>query len=121
MFAPLVAAGAGTATMFLLDRPMLVVDVPAYRAPTIGHILIGTLIAVGTAAFFLMGVPAFHRMHALFHALPNPVLAIGLGGAVLGALGAVGGPQHSSRMPRTWGGSPRAPPTSRWAASRSTR
>ncbi len=39
-----------------------------------------------------MGVPAFHRMHALFHALPNPVLAIGLGGAVLGALGAVGGP-----------------------------
>nr|MBM4731570.1 ion channel protein [Prescottella equi] len=92
MFAPLVAAGAGTATMFLLDRPMLVIDVPEYRAPTIGHILIGTLIAVGTAAFFLMGVPAFHRMHALFHALPNPVLAIGLGGAVLGALGAVGGP-----------------------------
>lgn len=50
MFAPLVAAGAGTVTMFLLDRPML------------------------------------------FHALPNPVLGVGLGGAVLGVLGAVGGP-----------------------------
>ncbi|RVW09254.1 ion channel protein [Prescottella agglutinans] len=92
MFAPLVAAGAGTVTMFLLDRPMLILDVPDYRWPTIGDVLIGSLVAVGTAALFLLGVPAFHRMHALFHALPNPVLGVGLGGAVLGVLGAVGGP-----------------------------
>ncbi|MGF7123778.1 chloride channel protein [Rhodococcus sp. AG1013] len=46
MFAPLVAAGAGTATMFLLDRPMLILDVPEYRWPTLGAVLGALVVAV---------------------------------------------------------------------------
>lgn len=91
ILAPLVAAGAGAVTMAVLDRPVLTLDVPGYSAAAPGDVVGGIVIATVTAVVVLGAVYAYRALHASFHRIPNPVLMTGLGGLVLGLLGAVGG------------------------------
>lgn len=91
LFAPLVAAGAGALTMIALARPMLSVEVPGYDNPALVDLVSGSVIAILAALLCLAAVYAFPVVHSAFHRLPNPLIAITAGGALLGILGAIGG------------------------------
>lgn len=90
---PLVAAGTGTVTMAVLHRPVLTIDVPGSWSTTLPDVLGGVAIASATAVVVLGAVYGYRGLHTLFHRVRNPVLMTGLGGVVLGVLGALGGPQ----------------------------
>lgn len=93
LFLPLVAAGAGSVTAFLLgggfgnEAPFA-----PYGSPQALDLLLGSLLACGAAAFGLVAVYLFPLAHRAFHALRHPLLYITAGGLVLGLLGALGGP-----------------------------
>ncbi len=93
VFTPLVAAGTGAVTMAVLRRPVLTIDVPGSWSTTLPNVLGGVAIAAATALVVLGAVSGYRALHALFHRVRNPVLMTGLGGVVLGVLGALGGPQ----------------------------
>lgn len=92
LFLPLVSAGTGAVTMTLLGGTLLRFELPAMGSPGLWDVLAGFLIAPLAAAFGLLGVVVFGRVHAAFHRLGNPVVFTTLGGAVLGVLGVIGGP-----------------------------
>ncbi|MCC3282101.1 ion channel protein [Arthrobacter caoxuetaonis] len=93
LFLPLVAAGAGAATMILLGGTLLKFSLPDAGGDTdLWDVLAGLVIAPVAAALGLAGVFAFRWAHRLFHRLANPVLFTTLGGALLGLLGVLGGP-----------------------------
>ncbi|PTR24011.1 H+/Cl- antiporter ClcA [Rhodococcus sp. OK519] len=89
--APLVAAGAGTMTMAILDRPVLALDMPDYGTTTLRDLIGGMAIATVTAVAMLAAVYAYRGLHTLFHRVHNPVLMTGAAGVVLGLVGALGG------------------------------
>jgi H+/Cl- antiporter ClcA len=91
LFAPLVAAGAGALTTVVLAAPVLAVDVPGYPGFTLVDLVSGSVIALAACALGLVLVYAFPYVHAAFHRLPGPVVALVAGGAALGVLGAIGG------------------------------
>ncbi|MDH6679010.1 H+/Cl- antiporter ClcA [Rhodococcus sp. LBL1] len=93
VFTPLVAAGAGAVTMAVLRRPVLKIDGPGSWSTTLPDVLGGVAIAAATAVVVLGAVYGYRALHPLFHRVRNPVLMTGLGGVVLGVLGALGGPQ----------------------------
>jgi H+/Cl- antiporter ClcA len=92
LFLPLVAAGAGSITMTLLDHPTFLVPMPAYNTIQPMDLLSGLIIGVLATAVGLVAVFLFPLVHRLFHRIGHPVVYITLGGAVLGVLGAIGGP-----------------------------
>ena len=92
LFLPLVAAGAGSITMTLLDHPTFLVPMPAYTKIQPMDLLSGLIIGVLATAVGLVAVFLFPLVHRLFHRIGHPVVYITLGGAVLGVLGAIGGP-----------------------------
>ena len=92
LFGPLVAAGAGTMTVLLLRGESFALDVEPYTSPQPIDLLSGSLIAVAAAAMGMVAVYAFPVVHATFRRLGRPVVALLVGGLVLGVLGAVGGP-----------------------------
>ena len=93
LFLPLVAAGAGAVTMTLLGGTLLKFSLPdAGGDPDFWDLLAGLVIAPLAAVFGLAGVFAFRWAHRMFRRLGNPVLFTTLGGALLGLLGALGGP-----------------------------
>ena len=92
LFLPLVAAGAGAITMRLLGVPSMALDLPAYGEPRAVDLLTGTVVAAATAALALVAVVIFPHVHRALHRLGNPLIYIGLGGVILGILGAIGGP-----------------------------
>lgn len=89
--APLVAAGAGAVTMALLRRPILQLDLAPTPTPTPFGVIGGVAIATATAVVVLAAVYAYRGLHAAFHRIWNPVVMTGLGGALLGVLGVIGG------------------------------
>jgi len=91
LFAPLVAAGAGSLTMVFLASPVLSVQVPDYTDPRLIDLLTGSAVALLAALFCLAAVYAFPVVHRALHWLRNPVLALTAGGMILGVLGAIGG------------------------------
>ncbi|WP_203581447.1 ion channel protein [Microbacterium hibisci] len=93
LFLPLVAAGAGSVTTFLVGGGFGA-DAPfdPYGAPQPFDLLLGAVVACAAAAFGLIGIYLFPLVHRAFHALRHPLLFTALGGVVLGALGAIGGP-----------------------------
>ncbi|WP_277830529.1 ion channel protein [Speluncibacter jeojiensis] len=91
LFAPLVAAGAGALTMHLLGSPQLSVTVPAYADPQWIDLVSAIVITLAAALLGVAAIYVFHPLHRLLHALPNPLIAITLGGMGLGLLGALGG------------------------------
>lgn len=93
LFLPLVAAGAGSVTTFLLGGGFgAAAPFAPYGTPQPLDLLRGALIACAAAAFALVGVYLFPLVHRAFHALRHPLLFTVAGGVVLGGLGAIGGP-----------------------------
>jgi H+/Cl- antiporter ClcA len=94
MFAPLVAAGAGSLTTDVLSggRLSMAISVPPYPGANLSDLLFSMLIAAVAALLGLVAVYAFRGVYPLFKLISNPLLAITLGGALLGILGIVGGP-----------------------------
>ncbi|OKK22254.1 ion channel protein [Streptomyces sp. CB00455] len=91
LFAPLIAAGAGGLTSTLVAAPVFGLSLPRLVGPHWPDLLAALVIATAAAALGMAGVYAFPHVHRLFRLLPHPVLALTLGGVVLGLLGALGG------------------------------
>lgn len=91
LFAPLIAAGAGGVTSVLLAAPTFHLPLPAFGTPHWPDVIAALVISSAGAALALIAVYAFPHVHRVFHLLPHPVLALTLGGLVLGLLGALGG------------------------------
>ncbi|QEU82018.1 ion channel protein [Streptomyces subrutilus] len=91
LFAPLIAAGAGGLTSSLLAAPAFGLPLPPFSHPRWPDLVAALVIATAGAAVALVAVYAFPYVHRFFHLLPHPVLALSLGGVVLGLLGALGG------------------------------
>ncbi|SUA45023.1 putative ion channel protein [Nocardia africana] len=91
LFAPLVAAASGALTMTAFGAPVFAVSVPPYSEPALVDLVSAVVIALATALLCLAAVYAFPVVHGFFHRLRNPLLAITLGGVLLGLLGALGG------------------------------
>lgn len=93
LFLPLVAAGAGSVTTYLLGGGFgAMYAATPYGAPQAFDLLLGSIVACAAAAFGLIAVYLFPLVHRAFRALRHPILYITLGGVILGILGAIGGP-----------------------------
>jgi H+/Cl- antiporter ClcA len=92
LFAPLVAAGAGSITMVLFEQPNFALAVDPYLTPRWLDLLTGCIIALLAIAVGMIAVWTFPRAHSFFISLRHPVLMLGLGGFLLGILGVIGGP-----------------------------
>jgi H+/Cl- antiporter ClcA len=97
LFAPLLAAGAGSLTMLHFSNEVLSIDVPPYARFQLADVLTGSAIALVTASIGMAAVYAFPHLHRLFHGLRHPLAVATLGGLLLGLLGALGGPLSLSK------------------------
>ncbi|MEU6015132.1 ion channel protein [Streptomyces sp. NPDC047515] len=91
LFGPLAAGTAGALTMTLLAHPSFDLSLPSYTHPHWGDLLSSVVIALAGAVLGLAAVYAFPYAHRCFRALKHPVLALTLGGLLLGLLGVLGG------------------------------
>jgi H+/Cl- antiporter ClcA len=92
LFAPLVAASAGALTTVLIGTGMELPEFPEYELGSAWNLLIAPLIAAVAAALGLGAAWLLPPLHRALHSLRHPVIYLGLGGLVLGLLGALGGP-----------------------------
>ncbi len=92
LFLPLVTAGAGSVTAYAVGAPSFSVDVAAYLAPSGWDLLTAPALAIVAALLVALGASALPIVHRVVHTIGSPVLALGLGGLVLGVLGVLGGP-----------------------------
>lgn len=93
LFLPLVAAGAGSVTTYLLGGGFGAgYSGEPYGAPQPFDLLTGSVIACAAAAFGLIGVYLLPPVHRAFRMLRHPFLYITVGGILLGVLGMLGGP-----------------------------
>lgn len=93
LFAPLVSAAAGSATMLALSDMDLKLDVPDYAGFHLGDVGWAVAVALLTALLGLAASYAITPLHRLFQAVRSPVLMLTAGGLLLGWLGALGGPE----------------------------
>ncbi|WP_313050621.1 ion channel protein [Atlantibacter subterraneus] len=93
LFAPLMAAAAGGVTTGLFAHPNFSLPIAHYSQLHLTDIFSGAVVAAIAIALGMVAVWCLPRLHALMHRLKNPVLILGVGGFVLGLLGALGGPQ----------------------------
>lgn len=91
VFAPLVAAAAGSMTTTLVAHPTFDLHLPAFGRPGWGDLTASLVIASAGAALGMCAVRAFPYVHGAFGRLGHPMLALPAGGLVLGLLGALGG------------------------------
>ena len=91
VFAPLVAAAAGALTTTLVAHPSFDLHLPAFGRPGWGDLLAALVISSTAALLGMCAVRAFPYVHAAFARLRHPMLALPVGGLVLGLLAAVGG------------------------------
>jgi H+/Cl- antiporter ClcA len=92
LFLPLAAAGAGAATMDLLGGAKIAFQLEPMGELQPIYLLTGFVVAAASALLGIAAAWVFPYVHRAFHALPNPFIAITLGGMVLGVLGIIGGP-----------------------------
>ena len=93
LFLPLLAAGAGSLTMRLIDGPQFgPTGIPPLGVPGPDHLLAGGLIASAAAVVILVGASLFAPLHTLFRRFGKPWIYTTIGGIILGVLGAIGGP-----------------------------
>ncbi|AKE59459.1 ion channel protein [Citrobacter farmeri] len=92
LFAPLMAAAAGSLTTSLFFHPHFSLPIAHYPQMRIVDIFSGAVVAAIAIAAGMVAVWCLPRLHALLHRLKNPVLILGIGGFLLGILGVVGGP-----------------------------
>ncbi|MFB8246163.1 ion channel protein [Streptomyces sp. NPDC055952] len=91
LFAPLTAAAAGSLTVSLVDRPSFDLGLPPFGRPGWADLAAAVVVASVGALLTLCAVYAFPHVHAAFRRLRHPLLMLPVGGAVLGALAALGG------------------------------
>ncbi|MFF1407173.1 ion channel protein [Streptomyces sp. NPDC058294] len=91
LFAPLTAGACGAMTTTLVARPTFDLGLPPMGRPHAGDLLAALVIAPVSALLGMCAVYAFPYVHAGFRRLRHPMLMLPAGGAVLGALAAVGG------------------------------
>jgi H+/Cl- antiporter ClcA len=91
VFAPLVAATAGALTTALISEPTFNLGLPPFGVPGWGDVATVLVVASAAALLGLCAVYAFPYAHALFARLRHPMVALPVGGLVLGLLGALGG------------------------------
>ena len=91
VFGPLVAAAAGALTTTLVDRPSFDLRLPALDRPGWGDLLAAPVIASAAALLGMAAVLAFPYVHGAFAWLRHPMVALPVGGLVLGLLAALGG------------------------------
>ena len=92
LFAPLMAAAAGSLTTSLFFHPHFSLPIAHYSQMRIVDIFSGAVVAAIAIAAGMVAVWCLPRLHALLHRLKNPVLILGVGGFLLGLLGVMGGP-----------------------------
>lgn len=92
LFLPLVAAGAGSVAAFAIGAPSFSVDVADYVDPSAWDLLTAPIVAIIAALLVTLGVLVLPVAHRVLHAIGSPVIALGIGGLVLGVLGVLGGP-----------------------------
>lgn len=92
LFAPLMAAAAGSLTTSLFFHPHFSLPIAHYTQMRIADIFSGAVVAAIAIAAGMVAVWCLPRLHALLHRLKNPVLILGAGGFLLGILGVMGGP-----------------------------
>ncbi|MEV6116590.1 ion channel protein [Streptomyces sp. NPDC052109] len=91
LFAPLTAGTCGAVTTTLVAHPTFDLGLPPFGHPHAGDLLAALVIAPAAAVLGMGAVYAFPYVHAAFRTLRHPMLTLPAGGAVLGALGALGG------------------------------
>jgi H+/Cl- antiporter ClcA len=91
VFGPLVAAAAGALTTDLVAHPTFDLHLPPFGRPGWGDLLASLVIASLAALLGMCAVRAFPYVHGVFRRLGHPMLALPVGGLVLGLLGALGG------------------------------
>ncbi|MFD0367128.1 ion channel protein [Streptomyces sp. NPDC059071] len=91
LFAPLLAAGAGSMTAQLASSPSFDMGLPPLDTPGFEDLLAALVLASLAAAFGLLACSVFPHLHRAFTRLGHPMLALPAGGLVLGLLAAVGG------------------------------
>lgn len=91
LFAPLLAAAAGALTTDLFFHPHFSLPIPVYPQMHFVDIISGAIVTLIAIAVGMAAVWCLPRLHALMNRLKNPVLTLGLGGLLLGILGAAGG------------------------------
>ncbi|MEU8649247.1 ion channel protein [Streptomyces sp. NPDC048737] len=91
VFAPLVAAAAGSMTTTLVARPSFDLGLPSFGQPDWDDLLSAMVVASVGALLGMTAVRAFPYVHGAFARLRHPMLVLPAGGVVLGLLAALGG------------------------------
>lgn len=91
LFAPLAAAAVGAMTTSLVNHPSFDLHLPPLGRPGWGDLLAALVIASAAAVFGMLAVYAFPYVHSAFSRLGHPMVALPVGGVVLGLLGCLGG------------------------------
>ena len=92
LFAPLMAAAAGSLTTSLFFHPHFSLPIAHYTQMHLVDIFSGAVVAAIAIAAGMVAVWCLPRLHHLMHRLKHPVLILGVGGFILGILGVIGGP-----------------------------
>jgi len=91
LFAPLLSAAAGALTTSLFFHPHFSLPIAHYSQMQLDDIFSGAIVAAIAIALGMVAVWCLPRLHRLMHRLKHPVLILGMGGLIMGILGAVGG------------------------------
>ncbi|CAM5491737.1 ion channel protein [Streptomyces canus] len=91
VFGPLAAAAAAALTTTLVAHPTFDLGLPVFGQPDWGDLLSVLVVASAAALLGMVAVLAFPYVHGVFTRLRHPMVALPVGGLVLGLLAAVGG------------------------------
>ncbi|MDQ1068648.1 ion channel protein [Streptomyces canus] len=91
VFGPLAAAAAAALTTTLVADPTFDLGLPAFGQPDWGDLLAVLVVASAAALLGMVAVLSFPYVHGAFARLRHPMVALPVGGLVLGLLAAVGG------------------------------
>jgi H+/Cl- antiporter ClcA len=91
LFAPLISASAGAIVTLLVGESMALPHLPAYSLEHAIDLVSALAVSAAAAGIGVLTAMALPPLHRALHSLRHPVLYLGIGGLVLGGLGAVGG------------------------------
>ena len=91
LFAPLLSAAAGALTTSLFFHPHFSLPIAHYSQMQLADIFSGAIVAAIAIALGMVAGWCPPRLHRLMQRLKHPVLILGMGGLIMGILGAIGG------------------------------
>ncbi|MGC4174288.1 ion channel protein [Demequina sp.] len=92
LFAPIIAASVGSVVTILIGESMTLPKLPAYTLDNAIDLVSALAVAAAAASLGVLTAIALPPIHRALHTLKHPVLYLGVGGLILGVLGAIGGP-----------------------------